>query len=130
MAVEYVLGPLLQKDSSLSAYPYSLFYVYYDQYGYIRSVAIENLLLAIAVVFLAVTLIQNLKIGLVIGGIVLLTTLDLIGFVYFTNLFPDTTFVTEINAISVICYLIIGCKLDYLCWAVCRVHCSCLHLDV
>ncbi len=40
MAVDYILGPLLAKDSSLSAYPYSLFYVYYDQYGYIRSVAI------------------------------------------------------------------------------------------
>jgi hypothetical protein len=40
MAVDYILKPLLDKDPTLSAYPYSLFYVYYDQYGYIRSVAI------------------------------------------------------------------------------------------
>ena len=40
MAVDYVMGPLIEKDPSLSAYPYSLFYVYYDQYAYIRSVAI------------------------------------------------------------------------------------------
>lgn len=94
MAVDYSLGDLLSKHSSLSAYPYSLFYIYYDQYSYIRSVAIENLLLALAIVFLAVTLIQSLKIALVISGIVFLTTMDLIGFVYITNtLFPDTGFV-------------------------------------
>lgn len=107
MAVDYALGDLLKSNSTLSAYPYSLFYVYYDQYSYIRSVAIENLLLALAVVFLTVTIIQNLKIALVICGVVLLTTLDLIGFVYFTNsLFPDTGFIAEINAISVINILI------------------------
>ncbi len=40
LAVDYILGPLLNQDTTLSAYPYSLFYVYYDQYGYIRSIAI------------------------------------------------------------------------------------------
>jgi len=40
MAVDYVMKPLTDKNSSLSAYPYSLVYVYYDQYAYIRSVAI------------------------------------------------------------------------------------------
>ena len=102
LAVDYVLGPLLKKDSSLSAYPYSLFYIYYDQYSYIRSVAIENLLLAMAVVFLIVSLIQNIKIALVICSMVLLTTLNLVGFVYATSsLFPDHGFIVEINAISV-----------------------------
>lgn len=102
LAMEYVLKDLLDSDSNLSAYPYSLFYVYYDQYGYIRSVAIENMLLGIAVVFLAVTIIQEVKVALVICGIVLLVTIDLIGFVWFTNLFTDHGFIVEINAISVI----------------------------
>ena len=94
MAVDYVLGPLLEKDSNLSAYPYSLFYIYYDQYSYIRSVAIENLLLAMAVVFLIVTLIQNMKIAFVICSMVLLTTVDLVGFVFATSaLFPDHGFI-------------------------------------
>lgn len=75
--------------------------MYYDQYGYIRSVAIENMLLGIAVVFLAVTIIQEIKVALVICGIVLLITIDLIGFVWFTNLFADHGFIVEINAISV-----------------------------
>lgn len=94
MAVDYALGSLLQQDPSLSAYPYSLFYIYYDQYSYIRSVAIENLLLALAVVFLVVSLIQNFKIALVICSMVLLTTVNLVGFVFLTNaLFPDHGFV-------------------------------------
>ena len=110
LAVDYVMGPLIEKDSSLSAYPYSLFYVYYDQYAYIRSVAIENLLLALAVVFIAVTIIKNFQIALTICAVVLVTTLDLIGFVYVTNvLFPDHGFNVEVNAISVKLNLILGC---------------------
>ena len=102
MAVDFVMDPLIQKDPTLSAYPYSLFYVYYDQYAYIRSVAIENLLLALAVVFIAVTIIKNIQIALTICAVVLVTTLDLIGFVYITNLlFPDHGFIVEVNAISV-----------------------------
>jgi hypothetical protein len=49
--------------------------------------------LALAVVILAVTIIKNLKIALTISMIVLITTLDLIGFVWVTNtLFPDHGF--------------------------------------
>jgi len=89
--MDFVVGKYL--DDKMTAYPYSLFYVYYDQYGYIRSVAIENILLGLAVVFLAVTIVQDIKIALIICGVVLLATLDLIGFVWVTNeLFPDHGF--------------------------------------
>lgn len=60
------------------------------------------MLLALAVVFLVVTLIQSIKIALVISGMVLLTTINLIGFVFATSsIFPDHGFIVEINAISV-----------------------------
>lgn len=60
------------------------------------------MLLGIAVVFLAVTVIQNITIALVICGVVLLITIDLVGFVWITSyLFPDHGFEVEINAISV-----------------------------
>ena len=92
--MDYILGDHLDEDKNITAYPYSLFYVYYDQYSYIRSVAIENLLMALAVVFCAVSLIQRIRIALIICAFVLITTLDLIGFVYLTNLlFPDHGFV-------------------------------------
>lgn len=89
--MDFVLGKYL--DETKTAYPYSLFYVYYDQYSYIRSVAIENILLGLAVVFLAVSIVQDIQIALIICGVVLLATLDLIGFVWVTNeLFPDHGF--------------------------------------
>jgi Niemann-Pick C1 protein len=85
---------LTNDNSTLEAYPYSLFYVYYDQYSYIRSVAIENTLLGIAVVFFVVMLIQNIKVALLICGVVLLVTIDLVGWVWATSaLFPDHGFV-------------------------------------
>lgn len=102
MAVEYVMENLTKSSPELEVYPYSLFYVFYDQYSYIRSVAIENMLLGLAVVFLAVTMIQDIRTALVICGVVLLITVDLIGFVFITStLFPDESFVVEVNAISV-----------------------------
>ena len=49
------------------------------------------------------TIIQELKVALIITGVVLLATLNLVGFVWLTSdLFPDKGFVVEINAISVV----------------------------
>jgi len=46
-----------------------------------------------AVVFLAVTIVQDIKVALIICLVVLVATLDLIGFVWLTNeLFPDHGF--------------------------------------
>ena len=56
-----------------------------------------------AVVFLAVTIIKDIKIAATICVVVLVTTLDLIGFVWVLNiLIPDHGFGVEVNAISVI----------------------------
>ena len=44
----------LTKAGGASAFAYSLFYVYFEQYGYIKSVAFENLMLACGAIFGAV----------------------------------------------------------------------------
>lgn len=81
-------------EPGLSAFPYSLVYVYYDQYTYIRAIAVQNLLLAIAVVLLALVIMQNLKIAMIITITVMFTTFNLIGVVYIYNhLFKDHGFV-------------------------------------
>lgn len=49
-----------------SAYPYSLFYVFFDQYLFIRGISIQNTLIALASIFLAVQLIMNIKSALVV----------------------------------------------------------------
>jgi Niemann-Pick C1 protein len=48
------------------AFPYSLFYVYYDQYTFIRGVCLENILIALASIFLAVQLLMNIKAALIV----------------------------------------------------------------
>lgn len=100
--VNKIMKELTDKTPGVSAFPYSLVYVYYDQYAYIRSIAVQNLLLAVAVVLLALVIMQNLKLALIITITVLFTTFNLIGVVYIDNLiFKDHGFVIEINAISV-----------------------------
>lgn len=49
-----------------SAFPYSLFYVYYDQYLFIRGIFFENILIALASIFLAVQIIMNIKSALLV----------------------------------------------------------------
>ena len=50
-----------------SAFPYSLFYVYYDQYLSIRGIFLENIMIALAAIFLAVQLIMNIKSALLVN---------------------------------------------------------------
>jgi Niemann-Pick C1 protein len=50
-----------------SAYPYSLFYVYYDQYLSIRAILLQNILIALASIFLAVQIIMNIKAALIVS---------------------------------------------------------------
>lgn len=85
---------LTDKTPGVEAFPYSLVYVYYDQYAYIRSIAVQNLLLAVAAVLLALVIMQNLKIAMIITITVLFTTFNLIGVVYIDNLiFKDHGFI-------------------------------------
>ena len=81
-------------------YCYSLFYVYFEQYTYIRGVAILNLLLAVGVVYAAVVVIilnyniyiivfikfiKNTRTAIAIFFCCLCTTFDLIGACYLLN---------------------------------------------
>lgn len=55
-----------EKVSISSAFPYSLFYVYYDQYLFIRGIFFEDILIALASIFLAVQIIMNIKSALLV----------------------------------------------------------------
>lgn len=92
--VSKIMEKLKSKYSTVDAFPYSLVYVYYDQYATIRAVAVQNLLLAIAAVLLALVIMQNLKLALIITITVLFTTFNLIGVCYIDNLiFKDHGFI-------------------------------------
>lgn len=95
-----------------AAFPYSLFYVYYEQYGYIRGVAVQSILMALAVVVLAVMLVTNPWVAMWVMLMVACSVVDIVGLVWLCNP-PDEDVVIEgdpgaekfgvdINAVSVV----------------------------
>lgn len=70
---------------SRSVFAYSLFYVYFDQYTYIKGVLLEDTLLAIAAVVLAIEIITNLGIALFVGLCVFLVSFNLLGLLWLLN---------------------------------------------
>lgn len=68
-----------------NAFTYSLFYVYYDQYTYIRGVLSQNALLGLACVVVALQVLSSLGIALIIGICVFLVMFELMGCMYLLN---------------------------------------------
>ena len=82
-------------------FAYSLFYVYFEQYYYIRGILAENILLAISAVIFATQLITSLISALFVAGAVFLTAISLIGVCYILNLIIGG-FIIEYNAVFVV----------------------------
>lgn len=84
-----------------SVFAYSLFYVYYDQYTYIRGILAEDTLLALAAVLLAIEIITNVWIGLFVVLCVFLVSFELLGMMWVCNqIFPG--FEIQLNAVTVV----------------------------
>lgn len=85
-----------------AAFPYALTFVYYEQYTYIQGIALQSILLALAVVLLAVFVLmdQNIRLSALVGLCVLSMTLTQIGFLYVWNTLSSVS--TAINAVSVV----------------------------
>jgi len=82
-------------------FAYSLFYVFYDQYTYIRGVLAADTLLAMAAVLLAIEIITNIWIGLFVVLCVFLVSFELLGVLWLCNqIFGG--FQIQINAVTVV----------------------------
>jgi Niemann-Pick C1 protein len=92
-----------------TVYSYSLFYVYYDQYTFIRGVSVSNILIALASIFLAVQLIMNIKAALLVVLFTFSCVFNLIGVLWLLNFIPG--YFIELNAVSVV-NLILACGLS------------------
>jgi Niemann-Pick C1 protein len=68
-----------------AAFPYSLVYVYYEQYGYIRGVALTNLTVAVLAVFLACLVVSSLAVALAVLVLVSSLTLCVCGWTWALN---------------------------------------------
>ena len=83
-----------------TVFPYSLFYVYYDQYLFIKGISIQNLLVCLAVIFLAVQFATSIIASSVVVLFVFSNVLHLMGALWLMNFWPDYTI--DLNAVSVV----------------------------
>ncbi|KAF1776867.1 Niemann-Pick C type protein [Phytophthora cactorum] len=87
-----------------TAFPYALVFVFEEQYTYIQGVALQSVLLALAVVFGAVFVLMNgsLRLTTVVTLCVLSMAFSQLGFLFVWNILAGPGAETSINAVSVV----------------------------
>jgi Niemann-Pick C1 protein len=91
-----------------SAFAYSLVYVYYAQYGYIRGVAVSAVMLAIGAVFSALLLVSSLAVAASTALLVASVTASVVAWVWMLNPhgppdgFGDGPYGVDVNAVFVV----------------------------
>uniref|UniRef100_M4C187 SSD domain-containing protein n=2 Tax=Hyaloperonospora arabidopsidis (strain Emoy2) TaxID=559515 RepID=M4C187_HYAAE len=87
-----------------TAFPYALVFVFEEQYTYIQGVALQSVLLALAVVFAAVFVLMDgsSRLAAVVTFCVLSMAFSQLGFLFVWNLLAGPRAETAINAISVV----------------------------
>lgn len=83
------------------AFTYSLYYVYYDQYTYIRGVLFQNIVIAIGAIIIAAQVLSNLPIALILGVCVFLVFFELMGVMWMLNIVLGG-YPIEMNAVFVV----------------------------
>ncbi len=97
-------------DESRQVFAYSLFYVYFEQYYYIRGVLTQNIMLALAAVVFATQLITTIQSAFFVATTVFLTAFSLMGMSYFLN-FIIGGYIIEYNAVFVV-NIVMACGLS------------------
>ncbi|ETV65301.1 hypothetical protein, variant 1 [Aphanomyces astaci] len=97
--------PILPLDGDTRnpvAFPYSLYFVYYDQYLSIQGIALQSVLLALGVVFMAMMLLLPTQVAtcVLVALSVLSMSISLVGVVHLWNL--CTSLHTSINAVKLL----------------------------
>jgi len=96
-------------DDSRQVFAYSLFYVYFEQYYYIRAILTQNIMLALGAVFVATQFITSIIPAFIIAVHVFLICFSLMGISYFLNLVLEGNGV-EYNAVFVV-NIVMSCGL-------------------
>lgn len=101
-----------KQPKDISIFPYSLFYVYFDQYFYIRGITLQSYVLALMVVFTLVSVLFNFFVGFMLFFIVFLLTSNFWSLLYLTNfLFDDKI---QINGLLIVNFIIgIGFSVEF-----------------
>ncbi|KAI8377569.1 patched family-domain-containing protein [Radiomyces spectabilis] len=99
----------LSTDLEVPVYPYSVFYVFFEQYTYIITMAIELLGLAILSIFIiSSSLLGSLRSGLIVMGVVVMILIDVMGVM--------TLWGVSLNAVSLVNLVIcVGISVEFCC---------------
>ncbi|GMF60564.1 unnamed protein product [Phytophthora fragariaefolia] len=91
-------------ERSATAFPYALVFVYEEQYTYIQGVALQSVLLALAVVFGALFVLMDgsFRLTTVVTLCVLSMAYSQLGFLFVWNMIAGPGAETSINAVSVV----------------------------
>jgi Niemann-Pick C1 protein len=91
-------------ERAATAFPYAFVFVFEEQYTYIQGVALQSVLLALAVVFGALFVLMdgNLRLTTVVTLCVLSMTFSQLGFLFVWNVLAGPGAETSINAVSVV----------------------------
>ncbi|CEG69122.1 hypothetical protein RMATCC62417_05252 [Rhizopus microsporus] len=99
----------LSQELNLDIFPYSVFYIFFEQYTYIVSMAFEILGLAILSIFIVTSsLLGSLRCGLIVMGVVIMILVDVVGVM--------TLWGVSLNAVSLVNLVIcIGISVEFCC---------------
>jgi hypothetical protein len=82
-------------------FTYSLYYVYYDQYTYIRGVLFQNVAIGIGAIICAMQCMSSLPLALILGFCVFLVFFELMGVMWMLNIILGG-YPIEMNAVFVV----------------------------
>lgn len=99
----------LSEELELEVYPYSVFYIFFEQYTYIVSMAIQILGLAIFSIFIVTSsLLGSIQCGLIVMAVVIMILVDVIGVM--------TVWGVSLNAVSLVNLVIcVGISVEFCC---------------
>lgn len=83
------------------AFTYSLYYVYYDQYTYIRGVLFQNVFVAVGAIFVSIQVLSNVYLAFLIALCVFLVFFELMGTMWMLNVVVGG-YPIEMNAVLVV----------------------------
>ena len=91
----------VHEDEAPTAFSYSLYYVYYDQYTYIRGVLFQNVFVGIGAIIVTMQVLSGLRIACIIALCVFLTFFELMGICWMMNVVMGG-YPIEMNAVLVV----------------------------
>lgn len=96
-----VLTAEVHEDEAPTVFSYSLYYVYYDQYTYIRGVLFQNVFVAVGSIIVVMQVLAGLRIACLISLCVFLVFFQLMGIMWMMNVIIGG-YPIEMNAVFVV----------------------------